>query len=412
MVLVRQGPVVFWRKLTRLSLQVVSTAGTGEAAEDDCPAVASRTASTLDKRSVRLIAFYLPQYHPIPENDAWWGKGFTEWTNVTKARPNFAGHYQPHLPSELGFYDLRLQEVREAQAELASAHGIHGFCYYYYWFNGKRLLNRPLDEVLNSGKPEMPFCICWANENWTRIWDGNDREILIEQEYSQENDEMLIQNLFGMLSDPRYIRIDDKPLILIYKPNLLPDPAKTTEIWRSQCRQAGLGEIYLACVHNLTLGSEPLNPRHQGFDAGVEFPPLEGGIPTTAPADVTSSCKSIFYDYWATAKNFMATPPPEYPWFRGVMPSWDNTARRQNAAHVFLGATPERYRRWLEHAIDWSVKHRAQGERIVFVNAWNEWAEGNHLEPDQIHGRAYLEATRAALREPPIMPTAPPGSAQ
>ncbi|SBT07459.1 conserved exported hypothetical protein [Candidatus Propionivibrio aalborgensis] len=399
-VLVSQGPRVFWSKLMRLSEQ----AGTGEAAEDDCPVGALPTASVLDKRSVRLIAFYLPQYHPIPENDAWWGTGFTEWTNVAKARPNFAGHYQPHLPGELGFYDLRLPEVRQAQAELASSHGIHGFCYYYYWFNGRRLLNRPLDEVLSSGQPKLPFCVCWANENWTRTWDGNDREVLIEQRYSQEDDEMLIRSLFDALSDQRYIRVDGKPLILIYKPELLPAPVRTTEIWRRQCRQAGLGEIYLACVHNLTLGAGHVDPTRLGFDAGVEFPPLGGGVPTAVPTEtVNPAAKGIYYDYWATAKNFMSVPAPEYPWLRGVMPSWDNTARRQNAAHVFLGATPERYRRWLEFSIDWTVQHRAPEKRIVFINAWNEWAEGNHLEPDQAHGRAYLDATRAALRgnQPP-----------
>jgi hypothetical protein len=394
-VLTRQGPSVFWRKLVRLSAQITDTGDNKDAREmDELP-----SASVRDKCSVRLIAFYLPQYHPIPENDAWWGKGFTEWANVAKARPNFVGHYQPHLPGELGFYDLRLPEVRQAQAELAAAHGIHGFCYYYYWFNGRRLLNRPLDEVLSSGQPKLPFCVCWANENWTRIWDGNDHAVLIEQQYSEQNDQLLIQGLFSLLSDQRYIQIDGKPLILIYKPELLPDPVRTTEIWRHQCRQAGLGEIYLACVHNLTPGASRTDPPRMGFDAGVEFPPLGGGIPSSAPTDILNPVsKGIFYDYWATAQNFMSAPTPAYPWFRGVMPSWDNTARRQNAAHVFIGATPERYRRWLERSINWTVQYRAPGERIVFINAWNEWAEGNHLEPDQVHGRAYLNATHAALK--------------
>src|SRR6266446_2869134 len=200
--------------------------------------------------NVRVIAFYLPQFHPIPENDAWWGKGFTEWTNVTKARPLFRGHYQPHLPADLGFYDLRVAESREAQADLARQYGITGFCYYHYWFAGKRLLHRPFDEVLTSGRPDFPFCLCWANENWTRVWDGGGSEVLMEQTYSEQDDRAHIQALMPAFADTRYFRIDGRPLFLVYRTELLPEPARTADIWRSEVSKAGLGDLYLARVEN------------------------------------------------------------------------------------------------------------------------------------------------------------------
>lgn len=200
--------------------------------------------------AVRAIAFYLPQYHPVPENDEWWGKGFTEWRNVSKARPLFPGHYQPHLPADLGFYDLRLPEVREAQAELARAHGISGFVYYHYWFNGRRILERPFNEVLQSGKPDFPFCLCWANENWTRIWDGGDKHILLEQKYSAQDDLAHIQSLIPAFRDERYIRVNGKPLFLVYRAELIPDPVRTAAIWREAAIKAGVGDLYLARVES------------------------------------------------------------------------------------------------------------------------------------------------------------------
>lgn len=403
-VLREEGIHVFWRK-TRRFLGV--THQPKEAPADDAHFVGDArqpVANKAKRKSVRLIAFYLPQYHPIPENDAWWGKGFTEWHNVVKAKPNFTGHYQPQLPGELGFYDLRLPEVRQQQAELADEYGVHGFCYYYYWFNGQRLLNRPLDEVIESGQPSLPFCICWANENWTRTWDGREHHVLMAQQYSASNDEMFIRSLFPLLADSRYIRINGKPLILIYKPLLLPDPRRTSDLWRTICRKEGIGDIYLACVQNLTNGSIITDPRSLGFDAGVEFPPLGGGVPTEPPANSLSpDFRGICYDYKETARNFMNTSTPDFPWFRGVMPSWDNTARRQDAAHIFMGSSPKAYQLWLDFLIDWTVHERSGDERIIFVNAWNEWAEGNHLEPDQKFGRAYLEATRAAFESSRVL---------
>ncbi|HOW76724.1 MAG TPA: glycoside hydrolase family 99-like domain-containing protein [Candidatus Competibacteraceae bacterium] len=355
-----------------------------------------RWGATLQARDpVRLIAFYLPQYHPIPENDHWWGKGFTEWTNVTRAVPNFAGHYQPRLPADLGFYDLRVSEIRDEQAALARRYGVYGFCYYYYWFAGKRLLNRPLDEVVQSGHPDFPFCVCWANENWSRRWDGLDAEILIAQEHSDEDDLNFIQSLEPALRDRRYIRVNDRPLLLVYRISLLPDPARTADLWRRYCRESGLGELYLAAVQSFGVTDDP---RDFGFDAAVEFPPHAMAILAEQPAEMLNpDFQGMFFDYPATADFFMNRPPMPYPFFRTAMPSWDNTARRQNASNIFLNAEPEYYERWLKRLVEETRWFRDGDERLLFVNAWNEWAEGTHLEPDRKYGLRYLEATRNAL---------------
>ena len=355
-----------------------------------------RWGATLQARDqVRLIAFYLPQYHPIPENDHWWGKGFTEWTNVTRAVPNFAGHYQPRLPADLGFYDLRVPEVRDEQAALARRYGVYGFCYYYYWFAGKRLLNRPLDEVVQSGHPDFPFCICWANENWSRRWDGLDSEILIAQEHSDEDDLNFIRSLEPALRDRRYIRVNNRPLLLVYRINLLPDPARTADLWRRYCREFSLGELYLAAVQSFGVTDDP---RGFGFDAAVEFPPHAMAVLGEPPAEMLNpDFQGMFFDYPATADFFMNRPPMPYPFFRTAMPSWDNTARRQNAGNIFLNAEPEYYERWLRRLVEETRWFRDGDERVLFVNAWNEWAEGNYLEPDRQYGHRYLEATRNAL---------------
>ena len=336
---------------------------------------------------IRPIAFYLPQYHPIPENDRWWGRGFTEWTNAVKGTPQFVGHYQPHLPGELGFYDLRVPEVREQQAALAREHGIAGFCYYHYWFGGQRLLERPFEEVLRSRQPDFPFCLCWANENWSRRWDGSEHEILIAQQHSREDDQRLIRALFDAFGDDRYIRVDNKPLFLVYRPLLLPDPKATSETWREECLKAGIGEIYLCNVHSF----DTVPPELIGFDAAVEFPPnlkplhrLNHKVQLLNP-----EFSGEIYEYPDVPE---LTAPP-YTLFRGIFPNWDNTARRKGTATVVLGSTPEKYGRWLAEIFHYTLKHLAGDQRLVFVNAWNEWGEGCHLEPDVRFGRSYLEKT-------------------
>ncbi|MBI3344762.1 MAG: glycoside hydrolase family 99-like domain-containing protein [Gammaproteobacteria bacterium] len=355
---------------------------------------------------IRLIAFYLPQFHPIPENDEWWGKGFTEWRNVAKARPLFPGHYQPHLPADLGFYDLRLPEAREAQAALAHEYGIHGFCYYHYWFNGRRVLERPFNEVLASGKPDFPFCLCWANENWTRIWDGGEKNVLLEQKYSHEDDLAHIESLIPAFRDERYIRINGKPLFLVYRSGLLPNPARTAEIWREAAKRAGIGGLYLIRVESF--GNEA-DPHAIGFDASVEFAPFGGVMGKLkfsgtfhrllAKLGVLSKgfIENSVIDYDTIVEGMLKRPEPDYKRFHGVTPAWDNSARRKQNAFILDGATPLKYQAWLRTVVERTLRKPAGDERIVFINAWNEWAEGNHLEPDLEWGRAYLEATRNAV---------------
>jgi GT2 family glycosyltransferase len=346
---------------------------------------------------VRAIAFYLPQFHPIPENDAWWGEGFTEWTSVARARPVFKGHLQPRLPAELGFYDLRVPDARQKQADLAAAHGLHGFCYYYYWFNGKRLLERPLREVLASGAPDFPFCLCWANENWTRRWDGREDEVLIAQRYSPEDDLRFIESLLPCFADRRYIRMEGRPLLLVYRAEVLPDARRTLARWREVCRVASGDEIYVASVESFG-GFAVGDPRRFGFDAAVEFPPHGWAVETAAPAELlVERFEGRFYDYARTADNFLRRPLPSHPLLRAVTPSWDNSPRRSTRAHIFTGASPAGYEHWLRQVVDQTRQLRFGDERTVFINAWNEWGEGCHLEPDQHHGRGYLEATRRAL---------------
>lgn len=348
--------------------------------------------SQMAEGQARAIAFYLPQYHPIPENDAWWGKGFTEWTNVSKAQPLFSGHQQPHLPADLGFYDLRLPEARAAQAALAQAHGIHGFCYYHYWFNGQRLLERPFHEVLASGEPDFPFCLCWANENWTRTWDGLDQHVLIEHRYGDDDDRAHMGWLTQAFQDRRYIRIDGRPLFLVYRVSNLPDPLRTTQIWREEARRLGVGEVYLATVESLRYDRP--DPRALGFDAAVEFQPDWLNLP--APERELSNGNKV-YEYSALVRQMLQKPAPSYPRFPGITPGWDNTARRQKDVIAFHDSTPEKYQAWFESILN-RLAEKPPEERLVFINAWNEWGEGAHLEPCQRWGRAYLEATRSALQ--------------
>jgi GT2 family glycosyltransferase len=348
----------------------------------------------MSKKQVRLISFYLPQYHPIPENDAWWGTGFTEWTNVSKATPLFPEHHQPRLPADLGFYDLRLPEVRQKQAELARQAGIYGFCYYHYWFNGKQLLNRPFDEVLASGQPDFPFCLCWANENWTRAWDGLEKNVLIGQNYSAEDDLEHIRWLATAFNDPRYIRIDDKPVFMVYRVSRLPNPVQTTTIWREEARRLGLGEIYLIMVESRMDGEQAAGPEQFGFDASVEFQP--DGFIFPQPLQRMDEYGGIF-DYEALAGNALKRQPPGHKRFPCVSPGWDNSARRKTNPIIFTNATPEKYQTWLESTIQKFIPYSDE-ENLVFINAWNEWGEGAYLEPDQKWGHAYLQATRRALQ--------------
>ena len=368
--------------------------------------VSGAGADAPEQAAPRLIALYLPQFHPIPENNEWWGEGFTEWRNVSKAKPLFEGHYQPHVPADLGYYDLRNKETRLAQAALARKYGIEGFCYYHYWFKGRRLLELPLQEVLESGEPDLPFCICWANENWTRRWDGEEHQILMKQEYSEEDDRQHIQSLLPVFEDERYIRVDGKPLFLVYRTENLPNPARTAEIWRTEARKAGVGELFLVRVESISKS----DPGKINFDAALEFAPdwwnkgpqlkagpEAGGHPGGNLAHMVND--NWIHSYKWLAEAMMDKDVPPYKWFRCVTPSWDNWARRRDGGNIFLGSTPEKYEAWLSQAIEDTNGRLLGEERIVFINAWNEWAEGNHLEPDEKWGHGYLQATRRALDE-------------
>ena len=350
----------------------------------------------LINKTSKLISFYLPQFHPIAENNEWWGEGFTEWTNVKPAQPQFEGHYQPHIPGELGYYSLLDPATQQRQVELAKLYGLGGFCFYFYWFGGKRLLESPVLNYLSDKNLDLPFCLCWANENWSRRWDGLDGEILISQQHSPEDNLAFIEYVSQYMLDSRYISIDGKPLLLVYRPNLLPSAKVTAQCWRDWCIKNGIGEIYLAYTQSF----EMVDPAEYGFDAAIEFPPNNSSPPNitdnVVPLSQDFDCN--VYDWRVFTERSESYKVPSYQLFRGVCPSWDNTARRKNHSNVFLNSSPSSYQRWLKNAITYTVQQQQNAdERLIFINAWNEWAEGTHLEPDQKYGYAYLEATRMAL---------------
>ena len=344
--------------------------------------------------NVKLIAFYLPQYHPIPENDKWWGKGFTEWTNVTKALPLFDGHYQPRLPADLGFYDLRLRQIRHQQISLARKYGIYGFCYHYYWFSGTKLLQHPIEDMLSDVESDMPFCICWANESWTRRWDAKEHEVLLGQKYLPGDDVEFIKGLIPFFQDSRYIRLNGAPLLIVYRPQQLPDSKKTTKIWREYCEGVGIPKIHLCAA--LTHGNEEYIK--YGFDSGVQFPPHNLKLPSlNTRLDFANRFRGRIFNYYEIAESYLTQQYRDKMIFRTVFPSWDNTPRRKDSATVVLNGTPENYEYWLSAAIKETCNNFQGSERLVFINAWNEWAEGCCLEPDQKFGNSFLESTLRAM---------------
>jgi GT2 family glycosyltransferase len=346
---------------------------------------------------VRVLAFFLPQFHPTPENDLWWGKGFTEWTNVTRAQPSFAGHYQPHLPADLGFYDLRLAETLHAQAALARRYGVEGFVLYHYNFGKQRMLHRPLATLRANPDIDIAFCLCWANENWTRHWDGGSRELLMEQLYDDETIASVIADAIDAAFDPRAVTVGGKPMFLVYRPLKIPDPKRFARQCRESFARAGFAGVHLVYVESMEAVDAHTSPEDLGFDASVEFPPHGRAAPSAAPTEIIKDGWAGYrYDYVDTIINFTVRDSVAYARYPAIFPSWDNTARQPSYGSSFDG-TPEAFRHYAEEKIDEIRAFLDGDERLLFVNAWNEWAEGAHLEPDSGFGHRWLEALRHAL---------------
>lgn len=354
----------------------------------------------------RAIAFYLPQFHPFPENDAWWGKGFTEWTNVGKARPMFQGHHQPHCPIHLGYYDLRVPEVMEEQARLAREYGVSGFAYYFYWFAGKVLMDLPLKQMLGNPKVDIPFCMIWANENWTRRWDGQDQDVLIAQKHSPEDSRALLDYLRPFLTDPRYIKVDGRPLFIVYRADIIPEMKEMILAWRRQAAEFGFPGLYVVCAQ--TFGQR--DPRAYGFDAAMDFPPhtVEADEVSDRVKLLDPAFEGAVYSYDRAVNNAVRRHLDDFKVFPTAMLSWDNTARKKKNGHIFTEFSVVRYSQWLSFNAERVTKDSrlSADEKLIFINAWNEWAEGTHLEPDQKHGYGYLEATRSVMKNYEIEGTA------
>ncbi|STD54069.1 MULTISPECIES: glycoside hydrolase family 99-like domain-containing protein [Empedobacter] len=366
---------------------------------------------------IRPVAIYLPQFHPFDENNEWWGEGFTEWTNVTKAKPLFDNHYQPQLPADLGFYDLRLKEARVAQELLAKQYGIYGFCYYHYWFNGKRLMQEPIDRKLKNPDESLPFMFCWANENWTRTWDGNEKEVLIEQKYSESDDEDHINFLIPIFKDERYIKVNGKPIIVVYKPYVLPNIKKTIKMWRTIAKNHGL-ELYVC--HMVFSHTPKWDKLIEGFDAAIDFEPF-GIRRENVFTEISNRNKDSKSNFLKNVLNRFIKEKQEnklnkipYQWmsekltlqksinfkiFPSLVPGWDNTSRRgSNPTLILENSTPEYFEDWLNKINNDFIPY-SNDENFIFINAWNEWAEGNHLEPDQKYGKKYLEVVQRQFKK-------------
>lgn len=357
------------------------------------------------KPLARVIAFYLPQFHPIPENDKWWGKGFTEWTNVGKAKRLFSGHYQPRIPADLGYYDLRVPEVREAQAQMAKEYGVEGFCYWHYWFgNGKRLLERPFNEVLESGKPNFPFCLAWANESWKGFAHGlKNREVLIKQQYPGTEDyEKHFYEVLPALKDKRYILIDGKPIFTIFKPTADPEVIVFMKVWRELSLKNGLKGIYFIGI------SDDISTLEQIYATGVD------GINTYRLNAYIVKHRSFFqkvvdriirkihlrpvaYSYKKISKYFLdKSIDSKETIFPSIMPGWDHTPRSGFEGLVIKNSTPELFQKQVKSIVD-LIQHKEYDHRVIFLKSWNEWAEGNYMEPDLKFGFKFLEALKNGL---------------
>ena len=350
------------------------------------------------KPEVKALAFYLPQFHTFPENDRWWGKGFMEWTNTKKAKPDYEGHYEPREPhDDIGYYTLDNAETIKKQVELAKQHGIYGFCFYYYWFSGKRLMEKPLDLFLEDKTIDFPFCFCWANENWTRRWDGKDKEVLIEQKYEKDDPRKFILDMKKYLVDSRYIRVDGKPVILVYEPDSIPDFEDVVKEWREVARKEKIGEI-LVWSKNKTYDCEFKNADF--VDAEFDFAPT-GHVHFLPGAMIDSKDGRDIVDYSkfvenARDKRIYYDHMPVKPFYYSCTMGWDNSPRKKNY-FSFGEYSPEKFYDWLRLIIEETKRRFPNDQRFVFINAWNEWAEGTYLEPDKKYGYTNINTAAKAI---------------
>lgn len=361
------------------------------------PQFEARQIRQIGRRKAKAFAFYLPQFHAIPENDKWWGSGFTEWTNISRGVPRFAGHLQPKVPRDLGFYDLTSDTVIKRQIEMARDAGIFGFCYYYYNFDGKRLLEKPLDRFLALNDSNFPFCLMWANENWTRRWDGQEKDVLLAQTYNQDDEQALIADLAGYFKNPAYYRISGRPLFIVYRADVVPDCGRTLARWR----QLFSKEHDLSPIIVMAQAFGNNDPRPYGFDAAIEFPPHKfGSVIPRANSDFEILDDDFRGDIrlYDDLVNFSLNDfPAEYPLIKTVVPGWDNDARKQGAGMVMQGSTPEKFERWVDQLESKLEANKVFGEKLIFVNAWNEWCEGAYLEPDTHFGFAFANSFARAI---------------
>ncbi len=353
------------------------------------------------KPGALVLAYHLTQYHRIPENDAWWGEGYTEWTHLARGQPRFAGHYQPRIPGALGFYDLSQPDVLRAQARLAKAAGVQGFVFYSYDFDGRRLLETPLEDFLAAPDIDIGFCLMWANENWTRRWDGAEQEVLIAQTYDERYEAQRCADWARHFRDPRYIRLGGRPLMMVYRGSLIPEAAQSLARWR-RCFVEQFQEDPIFVTAQCF---DDVDPRPLGFHGAVEFPPhkLTKGLPQVYERldifDEAFEADAFAYDDLVEAS--LGEAPPDFPLIKTAVPSWDNDARRQGKGLTIVGSTPRKYQQWLAELIARAEARPFFGSAVVCVNAWNEWSEGAYLEPDVHYGYAYLNATaRAIFGEP------------
>lgn len=402
---IRETKAAFQEKRVRLGKQQLADAYVKQILESPAKSDEDYVALTdkpyqYQNGDPKVLAYYLPQFHPTEENDLWWGKGVTEWNNVARAVPQYVGHYQPRLPGELGFYDLRIKDNIARQVELAKHHGIFGFIFYFYWFDGRRLLDKPLDSFVHAEDIDFPFSLCWANESWTRRFDGTCGEILMEQSDSVDSYKSFIDSVIPYMRSEKYMRVNGRPLLNVYRPSFMPECANTIDYWRGRCRAAGVGEIHLVGTREHTWDVDLLT---LGFDAQNEFHPgtlFKNCNDISAEIDfIRSDFGGLVLDYSDIVENKKYFKFNCDKLYRAVMPMWDNTARRDNKGMIFEGATPALYKKWLIDVLQESAAREDLDDRIIFINAWNEWGEGAYLEPDRRYGYAYLEATRQALEE-------------